>query len=84
MIARFLHGYVVGASTNSRIVVFRFSYSRSTRNSMIAMWLSADRAALAPKRSMVRLLPIARTQDRVASSANSSVYHVARRPVTAS
>ena len=43
---------------------------------MIALWLSAGRAAPAPNISMVRLLPIAKVQEGVANSAKSSVDHV--------
>ena len=47
---------------------------------MIAVWLSAGRAAPGPNRPMVRVLPIASVHDGVASSAKSSVYQVGVSP----
>src|ERR1700712_1422194 len=60
---RLPHGIVVGALTNSIVAYRSRSYSASTsstRNSMMAVWLSAGRAEPTPNNATVRGLPSAR------------------------
>src|ERR1700730_4749676 len=77
---RFPHGMVVGSWTTSVIIVLSFRYSPSTsptRNSMIAVWLSAGRAAPAPNMAMVLVLPMCDlAQNRIEGGEGASARHV--------
>jgi len=84
---RFPHGIVVGSFTNSATVSCSRAYSASTsttRNSMIAVRLSAGRALPAPNSATVRVCPIATVPAGVPISAKSGVDQAAATPVTCS
>src|SRR6185312_3365795 len=76
---RFPHGMVVGAFTKSVTQGVSLSYSASTsstRNSMMAEWLSAARADPGPNRFTVGVPAMARVNDESDSSANTGFDHV--------
>ena len=78
---------VVGSLTNSVGDCLIRSYSASTsstRNSMMAVWLSAGRAEPAPNSATVRLLPSAKVPAGVFNSAKSGVDQWTSVPVTRS